>query len=119
MPLTEDQKAGVRRYLGYPDVNRILYQSLEGAMVALSESGVAQVGAVLQDLEAIEEHLRGSWSRQKVHRAEDVVLAGHDELAGLRSEGNRLVDQLASILGVSVRSYPFTTGGAVGVAGRG
>lgn len=119
MALTTTQKAGVRRYLGYPDINRESHQGLESAMVALSAEGEVVVGDLLTQLAAIDAQLQTSWSRQKVVKAEDVILAGHDEILGLRHEGRRLAGQLAGTLGVEPRRDAFGSGNTAGQAGRG
>lgn len=119
MALTDSQRAEVRRYLGYSDLSAGLYSTLEGAMAALSAAGVAQVAIVLADLAAIEARLRSSWTRQAVIKAEDVTLAGRDEILALRQEGSRLAGMLASIFGVEVQRSVFTSGAASGQAGRG
>lgn len=119
MALSDANKAKVRRYLGYPDVNRELYHALEGALVALSAEAVTEVEAILTQLATLETTLTGGWSYQHVKRAEEVTLAGMDGLAALRSEGTRLVRQLAAMLGVDIRSNPFGSGRSAGLAARG
>lgn len=119
MALTDDQKASVRRYLGYPDVNRELHHDLEGAMVAISDEGVTQVAAVLTRLDTIETTLESSWTRQKVLRAEEITLAGDGEIRALRAEGRRLTHQLAAVLDVQPRRDMFGGGSSGGVMRRG
>ena len=119
MALTDEQRSGVRRYLGYSDLTQGRYSTREGAMESLSVSGEAQVVALLSDLELIEEQLRSSWTRQKVKGAEGVTLAGHDEILALRQEGRRLAETISTILGVPVSRTPFSSGSASGIAGRG
>lgn len=119
MSLSTTQRAKVRRYLGFPDGNCELSSSLEGAMTSLSAEGEVEVVAVLTQLATIETSLESSWARQKVIRAEEVTLAGADEIMALRAEGNRLASTLASILGVEPRRQAFTSGASGGIAGRG
>lgn len=119
MALTDDQKAAVRRYLGYPDVNRALHHDLEGAMTAISAEGAAQVAGILTRLDTIEDTLESSWSRQKVVRAEEITLAGDGEIRALRAEGRRLVYQLAAVLDVHPRRDMFGGGPASGPLRRG
>ena len=119
MALTDAQKASVRRWLGYPDVNRQAHSGLEGALTALSSEGEAVVVAVLDHLATIDETLQSSWGRQKVLRAEDVTLAGGDEIVALRREGRRLVGQVAAALDVQPLRDVFGGAGASGVARRG
>lgn len=119
MSLSTTQRAKVRRYLGYPDGNRELSQALEGAMTSLSAEGEVEVTGILTQLATLETSLESSWARQKVVRAEEVTLAGADEIMTLRAEGNRLAATLASIFGVEPRRQVFTSGAAAGLAGRG
>ncbi len=100
MALTDAQKAKVRRYLGYPDVNREPNSELEGALTELSADGEVEVLLCLDSLATIDGVLTASWARQMVKRAEEVELYGADEIHAMRSEGGRLVTTLASILGV-------------------
>lgn len=119
MALTDAQKAQIRRYLGYPDVNRLLHHQLEGALVAISAAGETEISGLLAQLATLDAQLQASWGRQKVKKAENVVLAGPDEICALRHEGRRLVGALATLLDVSVRASPFDSGSSVGIAGRG
>lgn len=119
MPFTDTQKAEVRKYLGYPDLTRGEYSKLEGALVAISEEAVSQVTVLLADIASVETELRGSWSLQKAKKVEEITLAGSDQISALRSEGNRLVTAIGSILGVWPTRPYFTTGTSGGMAGRG
>lgn len=119
MSLTATQKAEIRRFMGYSDLTQGYYSTLEGALNALSAEAELQVATILTDLAAIEAQLRTSWSRQKVKRAEDVELAGHDELVALYREGNRLAGLLGTVTGVPVAQAPFGGGSNAGLAGRG
>jgi hypothetical protein len=114
MALTSTQKSQVRRYLGYPDVNRQWHSEIEGAMTSLSTEGETFVGALLTSLEAIQTKLSGSWDRQKVHVVEDITLAGHDEIEALRAEGNRLATDLGVVFGVPPRRLPFSSSSGTG-----
>lgn len=111
MALSDANKAKIRRYLGYPDVSRSSFPDVEGAMSLLSTEGEAEVTTVLGSLATIDSTLTSSWSRQKVIKAEEVTLAGADEILALRAEGSRLVGMLASLLGVRVRANAFSSGG--------
>jgi len=117
--LTDTQKSQIRLYLGYPDVNRMAHHSLEGAMDAISTEGEDRIGDLLTNLAAIDADLAGSWDRQKVKKAEEVTLAGFDEIGALRSEGRRLAQDLANLLDVPPRRLPFGTSGGGGVCRRG
>lgn len=109
MALTTTQKAQIRRYLGFPDVNRQSDQRLESAMDVLSAEGETFVGGLLTQLATVETMLTDSWGRQKVVRAEEVTLAGDGEIRALRAEGARLAADLAVALDVTPRRAPFTS----------
>ncbi len=109
MALTDAQKAKVRRYLGFPDVNRLSSYALEGALDALSAEGETEVIACLDSIAILDADLTSSWSRQMVDKAEEVTLRGFEEVQALRSEACRLVDTLAAILDVTPLRNVFGT----------
>lgn len=120
MALTNAQKAKVRRYLGYPDVNRLSFHNLEGAMTALSSDGETEVVDLLTQLAAVDTALSEAQDRQKLTRVEDVHFAGPGEIRALYHEGNRYAATLADVLDVQVRRFPFSGGGSsAGFALRG
>ena len=120
MALTDDQKSKVRYWLGYPDGFRASFSDLEGGMSSLSTFGEARVTDALSQLDTIDAQLQTSWGRQKVVKAEEVTLAGHDEIRALWMEGRRLVRLIANTLGVTPRVDVFSAGGSgAGIARRG
>lgn len=120
MALTASQKAKVRRYLGFPDVNHLGHHSLEGAMTSLSTEGETEVVDCLTKLATVDTNLTSSWDRQKALKAEEVTLAADGEIRAHRAEGRRLVGTLAAILDVQPHRDVFgSPGGGAGVAGRG
>lgn len=120
MALSDEQKSQVRYWLGYPDQQRETFSDLEGGLASLSSQGEARVTSALTQLTAIDTQLQSSWSRQKVIKAEDVVLAGPQEIQALRMEGRRLASLIASTLGVSTLRDAFSSGGSgSGIARRG
>jgi len=120
MALTDDQKSKVRYWLGYPDGFRSSFPDLESGLTSLSTFGESRVTDALSQLDTIDTQLQSSWSRQKVIKAEDVVLAGPQEIQALRMEGRRLANLIASTLGVSVLRDVFSSGsGGSGIAMRG
>ncbi len=121
MALTDAQKSSVRLYLGYSDGSTGGSPSaLDRGMESLSASAEAQVTSVLTRLATVETTLTAGWDRMKVVKAEEVTLAGEDELRALRNEGRRLVRHLSIILGVQVAHDAFAVGGAAaGCCGRG
>lgn len=119
MALTDANKAKIRRYLGYPDVNRLTYYELEGALGAISSDGETIATGLLTSLDALHTALQDSWSRQKVVRAEEVTLAGPDEIRALRAEGRRLSAELAALFDVPVLVDVWGSGGGSGTCLRG
>lgn len=112
MALTDDEKAELRKYLGYTDLDQGQYSDVEGSMLAVSDEGQAQIRAILADLVLIEGFRRDSWKLQKIEKAEQVTLRGADGIQTLRHEGQALIGNLASILGLRVAvRYFFETGG--------
>lgn len=120
MALTATQKATVRTYLGFSDISGTQVSSrLESAFLSLSAEGETLIVGLLTQLASVETILSQSWTRQAAIRAEEVTLAGLGEITALRTEGDRLVHRLASILGVQPLSSPFSGGAFSGRAGRG
>jgi len=118
--LTATQKASVRRYLGYPDVNREPHHNLEGALVALSAEGEAIVIDILAKLATLDTRLESRQATQGIKRAEEVEFFETAGLTGLWMEGRRLVEQLAALLDVQIRRQIYGPGGGTaGPAGRG
>jgi len=120
MALTSAQKAQIRLYLGFPDVNRSLSPELEGAMLAVSAEAETLITDLLTRLDSLTTTLEAGWTYQAVIKAEEVTLSGFSGIDALRSEGRRLVNNLSIILGVQPRTTPFDTGGSQsGIARRG
>ncbi len=121
MALTDTEKASLRRVLGFSDANRQTHVNtrVEQAFTALSPEGEVEIRAQLTAVVAIEAILVTSWTRQKVIKAEEVTLAGADEIRALRSEAQRLVDMIADILGLTPFRSVFTSGRRSGAASRG
>lgn len=119
MALTDDEKAQCRRYLGFPDINRQYDLALEAAMDAISAEGERYIRDLLEELDGVQIALRGSRTRLKTKKVEDVVLGHIDEVMGLREEGNRLAFDLGTALMVQPVRLPFTSGGGAGLTRRG
>jgi len=118
--LTSVERAETRRLLGFWDQTRGLYHRLEGRMSGLSTEAEDQVRAWLAEIAAIELQMADARAcRLKVRSItsddESIVLLGWDEIEGLRNEGNRLVRQIATVLGVDVLQYPFASAGMAGM----
>jgi len=118
MALSDADRASVRRFLGYPDVNRG-DSALEGAMDSLSAEGDAIVGALLTSLGSLHTALSTEWTYLRVQRAEDVTLDSQGAVRALRAEGRRLVAELAAAFDVHPLRDIFSGAGGTGVARRG
>jgi hypothetical protein len=119
MALTDAQKAAVRRYLGYPDINRQAHSEIESALDVLSVEGEELVATLLSSLASIESKLTASWSRAGVERVEDVWFSATGGVDGLRAEGRRLAADLGNIFGLAPVRTPFSAGPSSGAALRG
>lgn len=121
MALTDDEKARIRMYLGYSDVNRQLQPGIEAAMNAVSAEGEVLIREILTKLAQLDATIASAQSTFRLKRAEDVeFFEGSGSLPALYAEGERCVNRLAAILGVPVlsSSYAPSSGGA-GLACRG
>lgn len=117
MALTETEKAEIRCLLGYTDRDRGLYNSIEGAFLALSAEGEVIVRDILTKIAAIDTALAGNIDKQGVKRVEDVHFRdGFEGTSNLWREGNRCVKKLAAFLGVPVQSWPYSDGPGITAA---
>jgi hypothetical protein len=116
--LTADQRASVRRYLGYPDRIQGYYSLLEGSMDSLSAAGETQLVSLLTKLASLETRLESFWATSNLKRAEEVEFfeGGH---RGLLTEGERLVRQLSQLLNIAIEASAFSSGASGGPTGRG
>ncbi len=121
MALDDSQKAQIRRWLGYPDVNRLHHPGLEGAMDAISPEGEVVVEDILAQLLDVDVGRTGARSRLKALEVEEIKLNPGNEGLEYRKDGRSLVCQLAATLDVQVHKDVFSTAGAgsSGVARRG
>lgn len=119
MALTDSEKAQVRRWLGYPDINRLNQPELESAMDALSPEGEAVAREILVELDKLNEEIGSARSATRVTRVEDVWFSGGEGLETMRQDARRLVRDLANLLGVDPKSLPFSSGYGCGVMQRG
>lgn len=118
MALTDAQKAQVRRYLGYPDINREP-SNLESAFDALSAEGEAVVVSILAEIATIRASISGSQTRQGIKRAEDIEFFQGGGLQALYAEGNRLAYELGAVFGIEPLRLPFSSGSGGGACLRG
>lgn len=111
MALTAAQKAEIRRYLGFSDINRVdsSFALLESAMSAVSAEGEALVVVLLGKLATIETELTNALGCLKASQVEDVRLRGPEQIRTLREEGRRLVGDLGVTLDTPPRRTPFSS----------
>ena len=119
MALTDTEKSQIRRWLGYPDINRLHHQNLEDAMDAVSSDGEVIIREILAELIVINTQIAADRTKSQVTRVEDVWFSGSEGLESLREDARRLVCDLAALLDVQVLRLPFSSGGNVGIALRG
>lgn len=120
MALTDAQKAQVRRYLGFPDINREVDLRLEGAMLALHAEGEDLAVDLLAKLADIETRVTNALGDLRLKRVEDIEFQGAAQIQGLWSVGNRYAMDLSVLLDIRPRRMPFSTGrGGPHVLGRG
>lgn len=120
MALTETHRAAVRLYLGWSARFHQYDSRLEQAMDTINglpESAALITNAIggtppglLALLADLESRIRGAYGRLKAGKVGSIELnAG--EVSQLRSEGRRVVGQLATLLGVEIGSDAFAAAG--------
>ncbi len=121
MAFTPDEKAQIRRYLGWPDINRQYDLALEAAMDAVSTEGEGHVRTLLTELAGIETALKdGHRPTLKITEVVgDVKLAGRAGLRAMWDEGNRLAYQIGDALNLIPQRLPFSRGSGGGATARG
>ncbi len=123
MALTEAQRLQVRLFLGWQDGFGQFDSRLEQALnhvnnrpelLALVTNALdGDPPGLLACLQDIDTKLRASHPRLKASVVGSITL-NPGEVKQLRSEGTRFVKRLAAIIGVEVRSNPFSSGTASG-----
>ena len=125
MALTDTEKAQVRRYLGFPDINRQYDLALEAAMNAISAEGETFVRDLLTELATVQVALVDARTCRlkalSVGKGEVVIDDGSNrEIRALRAEGNRLAQDLGGALHVRPYRLPFSSRrGSGGIMQRG
>lgn len=112
MALTDDQKASVRYYLGWPDVNRMADLRLEGAMGSVSTQAVTQIAALLASLATLDAALLGTSAisaagLKSVDNGGVEWFSATSAQASVNAQGRRLVARLAAILQISIKVDVF------------
>lgn len=125
MALTDDQKASVRYYLGWPDVNRMADLRLEGAMGSVSSQGVTQIAALLASLATVDSNLVtvNSASRAGITGVDNGGVtwsaAGNSASMSVARQGRMYVQRLAAILQIEPMRDVYGVGPTGGYVGRG
>ena len=103
MALTDAEKIKVRRYLGY-NVNAPANDFLGRTLTDLSAAAATEISSILTQIAAIDTVTTGAAStasRAGIKRVEDVEFFGAgSSFSAQTGERNRLIDELASMLGV-------------------
>ena len=110
MALTDAQKAGIRRALGWSARFHQFDSRLEQALSAIESDAASELlitdvlanNGILANIDDIQSKLRAGHSRLKANKVGTIELR-QQELDQLKSEGNRWVSDLARLLGVEVR----------------
>lgn len=118
---TTTEKARLRLYLGWSARFHQFDSRLEQAFSAIeSEPDDATrdlIVAVMTSLDDVRTRIVDAYSRLKARVVGSITLPGAEEIAMLRSEGRRLVGQIAATLGVAVRHDIFKGAGPRSFAG--
>jgi hypothetical protein len=111
MALTSAQRASVRLFMGWPSRWHQTSNELEQSMDALpgSPDDEATVVALLPKIADIDTRILAALGCAKVDTAGSVRLKADNGTKMLRSEGRRLVRQLASVLGCPVGTDHFSS----------
>ena len=115
MALTDEEKARVRTYLGYPDTDRVSssYVGIDNALRAITPEGEVILREYLVKLDSLKAEIVKNWPCLKVTSVVgEVTMDGHRAIRTLRAEGNRIVADLGKLLGIRPIGTPF--GGSSG-----
>lgn len=121
--ITDEEKADIRFYLGYPDVYQQLNPRLESALDVVGNKSyqMTKVRSILLKLKEVEEKMSEYDSILEtagIKRVEEIEFFNDKEAKNkestLKSEGRRLVNQLSIIFGVPAVNDVFGTSGYQG-----
>jgi hypothetical protein len=116
MPLTSEDRAKIRFYMGWQSRFFQTDSSLERAMSAVDAEPYA--AGILQGLitrcEDLDTKLADADKRQKLGVAEDITFRGPIEIAALRSQGRQTVGRMAALLGVPIRHDVYSASAPAG-----
>jgi hypothetical protein len=112
-PFTSAQKASIRRYMGWSARFHQVDTALEQAMSAVEgephDATYDLIDGWLAQLADINTRITDAYGRLKAKVVGSITLPGHDEIGMLRSEGRRIVGQMAATFGVEVRHDAFSS----------
>jgi hypothetical protein len=114
--LTEDQKASIRLYLGYPDEFRYKHTRLESMLTNLSAPAETQIAGLLAKLATIETaFMTTGVTNAGVKRVDEIWFENGSKAASeVRKTGRTLVGRISIITGVPIYSDVFGTAGYLG-----
>lgn len=114
---TLDERARIRRLLGW-EARYLQYDtSLESALDAINQNSPADqtiIREILTQLTALDTRLTAAQTRFGVERVGTIYLDTTSMLGLLKSEAKRLVVNLAAILGVEIKCNFYGGGGPRG-----
>lgn len=102
MAFTSAQRISIYQYLGYAARFHQVYSFIEYAIGSIETNPDAEALVItyLGELADIDTRLTDAYRRIKADQIGEIKLTGAKEINILRSEGRRLVNRLASIMGV-------------------
>ncbi len=119
MAFTDEERAKIRRAMGYWDIASGYYHRLEGKLSQVGSDAEGFVRGWLAEIDTIDTQLASARAcRIKAKKVEDIVVAGQDEIEALYREGNRLCRQIGITLGLRVLHYPYKSGSMSGSTQR-
>lgn len=102
MAFSATEKGKIRWFLGYTSRFYQVVTQLEQAMNAIDAEAEANVRAQITKLDTLVTEIEGARPRLKAIKVGSIELPQGMEIGVLRSEGRRMVGQVAATLGVPV-----------------
>jgi len=107
MAFTDAETVQIRTYLGYSD-NQFA-SPLSRALTVITPEGETRVRGYLASLTSLEATMEASWGCLKIARADKVSFQSIEAMREWRRAGTRLINNIAAVLGISVRKPYFST----------
>lgn len=113
-PLSTQDQANVRWYLGYRGMFFQVDSQLEQAMGAIATDNnlCTLIQGAIAECQTIDALITSAWRRLRYESAEDIRYRGIQEIMGLRMEGRRFVGRIAASLACRPRADAFGSGGS-------